>query len=194
MLHRIIVPTYFGADRQHLHWLGKAHPLDIVQRYCDAVVQESKHLCFVWCWFGETNAPVIWPLVSAGQARRWAGKIHIERSWLNRTVAARSGVDSNPGTTAAITKFAVWGPWRRLARRHRVRSVRCIPLGDQTRTYCGFLIVYSDAPGYFDTMGPHFDELGKLFASVALNRDPNKAIPPRSVVSVGADDSVRAPC
>ena len=105
-----------------------ASPLEVVQRYCDAVVQASTHLCLAWCWFGQVDAPVIRPLVSAGRASEWARQMHIERNWLTRRGPAFRAVDTGQSETVAISRYAVWGPWRRLAQEHQVRAVRCIPL------------------------------------------------------------------
>jgi len=155
--------------------VGNESPLDVVQRYCDAVVQASSHLCLAWCWFGPAHSPVIRPLVSAGRAREWAQQMRIERNWLTRRGPALRTVESGQGETVAISRFAVWGPWRRLAHEHQVRSVRCIPLRGDSPGRSGILVVYADAPDYFDALGRYFDDLGQLFASVLLNREAAQA-------------------
>jgi hypothetical protein len=152
-----------------------APPLEVVQRYCDAMVQASAHLCLAWCWFGQAEAPVIRPLVSAGRASEWARQMRIERNWLTRKGPAFRTVDTGQSETVAISRFAVWGPWRRLAQEHHVRAVRCIPLRGHSAQRSGILVVYADAPGYFDLLGHYFDELGQLFTSVLLNREAAEA-------------------
>ncbi len=152
-----------------------APPLAVVQRYCDAVVQASSHLSLAWCWFGPTNAPVIEPLVSAGRASDWARQMRIERNWLTRRGPALRSVDTGHSETVAISRFAIWGPWRRLAQEHQVRSVRCIPLHGDSPARTGILVVYADAPDYFDALGRYFDDLGQLFASILLNREAAEA-------------------
>ena len=152
-----------------------APPLEVVQRYCDAVVQASTHLCLAWCWFGQVDAPVIRPLVSAGRASEWARQMHIERNWLTRRGPAFRAVDTGQSETVAISRYAVWGPWRRLAQEHQVRAVRCIPLKGHSPQRSGILVMYADAPDYFEALGTYFDELGQLFASVLLNREAAEA-------------------
>ena len=152
-----------------------APPLEVVQRYCDAVVQASTHLCLAWCWFGQVDAPVIRPLVSAGRASEWARQMHIELNWLTRRGPAFRAVDTGQSETVAISRYAVWGPWRRLAQEHQVRAVRCIPLKGHSPQRSGILVMYADAPDYFEALGTYFDELGQLFASVLLNREAAEA-------------------
>ncbi|WP_302174316.1 ATP-binding protein [uncultured Hydrogenophaga sp.] len=152
-----------------------APPLEVVQRYCDAMVQASAHLCLAWCWFGQAEAPVIRPLVSAGRASEWARQMRIERNWLTRKGPAFRTVDTGQSETVEISRFAVWGPWRRLAQEHHVRAVRCIPLRGHSAQRSGILVVYADAAGYFDVLGHYFDELGQLFTSVLLNREAAEA-------------------
>lgn len=154
---------------------GDAPPLDVVQRYCEAVVQASSHLPLAWCWFGSAQSPFIQPMVSAGRARDWAQQMRIERNWLTRRGPAFRAVEEGYTETMAISRFAVWGPWRRLARQHRVRAVRSIPLKGPSPGRSGILMVYADVPGYFEVMGQYFDELGQLFASVLLHREAAEA-------------------
>ncbi|MGC4365594.1 ATP-binding protein [Hydrogenophaga sp. R2] len=154
---------------------GDAPPMHVVQRYCEAVVQASTHLSLAWCWFGPANSPVIRPMVSAGRAADWARHMRIERNWLTRRGPALRTVENGQSETVAISRFAVWGPWRRLAQDHQVRSVRCIPLRGESPSRSGILVVYADAPDYFNVLGRYFDDLGQLFASVLLNREAAEA-------------------
>lgn len=137
-----------------------------MQRYCDAVVQNSRHIPLIWCWIDDCKAPFITPQISAGVASEWARLIRIERNWLTRDCVESSSHENNGGSLEAISRFAVWGQWRHLAERHGVRSVRCISVGKQSPTRSAYMVVYADVPWYFEALGPYFDEFGFLFASI----------------------------
>ena len=152
-----------------------AAPLEIVQHYCDALVAASSHLVLAWCWFGERDAPTIRPLVSAGRAAAWAQRMAIPRNWLTRQGPARRCLSSGQSETALISRYAVWGPWRRLASEFPVASVRCIALGAPDDDRGGILVVYADQRDYFDQVGGFFDEIGALFGSVLSSREAARA-------------------
>ena len=141
-------------------------PATLVRRYCDAIVEACPRLPLAWCWFGPCDAELIEPQVIAGRARDWAGGLRIRRTWLTRHGPAYRALDGRAGEPVDISRIALWGPWRRAAAEHGIRSVLCVPLPSTVERQCGVFVVYGDDKDMLATTACLFAALGRMFGAL----------------------------
>ncbi len=146
---------------------SEADPQGLIERKCRLLTAKAPHIVLAWTWFGPPQADTLRPQAVAGAASAYARELVIERTPLTavgpafRTLAGRRLEPFN------VSTVSLYGPWRRAAREHGVRSVLALPLQSWHDDQRGLFVLYSDVEGYFDRVGVGlFEALAQLFSAV----------------------------
>ncbi len=146
---------------------SEADPQALIERKCQLLTAKAPHIVLAWTWFGPPQADSLRPQAVAGAASAYARALVIERTPLTaigpafRTLAGRRLEPFN------VSAASLYGPWRRAAREHGVKSVLALPLQSWHDDQRGLFVLYSDVEGYFDQVGVGlFEALAQLFSAV----------------------------
>lgn len=143
-----------------------AAPDIVIRRVCESVTAATPSIVLAWVWLGDADTDVIEPQVVVGPASEYGRTLRIERNFLTQLGPAYRVLSGEPPSSFAISRHAVWGPWREAARRFGVRSVVVVPLSGE-EPHRGLFALYSSIPNYFDRVGVTlFEALGQLFHAV----------------------------
>ena len=142
-------------------------PLQLIARHCEALTALAPHIVLAWTWFGSPSPDRIRPQVVAGAASSYARELIIQRDWMTRLGPAFRSIEGRRLEPFSVSRRSLYGPWRRAAQEHGVRSVLALPLRSSLDDQCGLFVLYSDIDRYFDRVGVGlFDALAGLFSAV----------------------------
>jgi diguanylate cyclase (GGDEF)-like protein len=139
----------------------------LISRHCETLTQLAPHIVLAWTWFGPPAPDQIRPQVVAGSASAYARDMSIDNNWLTRLGPAHRALAGRRLEPFAVSQRSLYGPWRRAAQDHGVKSVLALPLCSSVDDQRGLFVLYADVPGYFDQVGVGlFDALAGLFSAV----------------------------
>jgi len=142
-------------------------PRLLITRHCEALTALAPHIVLAWTWFGPPDPDRIRPQVVAGAASAYAHELVIDRGWLTRLGPAFRSIEGKRLEPFSVSRRSLFGPWRRAAQAHGVRSVLALPLRSSVDDQRGLFVLYSDVPDYFGRVGVGlFDALAGLFSAV----------------------------
>ena len=88
--------------------------------------------------------PLVVPQIVAGRCADYARALRIERNWLTARGPVFRAIEGQRSEIFGISRWSTWGPWRKVAREHGVRSVIALRLSSTTDARRGLLVLYSD--------------------------------------------------
>lgn len=157
----------------------------LLQHYCDQLTARVPNLRLAWIWFGNPDTRMIVPQVRAGAARAYAERLCIARSPVTERGPAYRALQGQRSEPYRISTLSVFGPWREMAREHGMQEALALPLQSSVDAQRGVLVLYADAPGYFERVGlPLFEAMAGLFSSALSRAARHKAL--QNAVTVDA--------
>jgi diguanylate cyclase (GGDEF)-like protein len=151
--------------------LSQAHTHDpnaIIQGICNSIVNASPHIKLAWAWFGDTDATAIRPLIYAGPAAAYAETLSIPRNGYTVKGPAFSALLTDKPDYRGVSRFSLFGPWRRAVIEHGFEVAVAFPLKCANPQMRGILVFYADDQHYFEAIGlAPFEALARV-AEAAL--------------------------
>ncbi len=153
-----------------------AVPTEVLQSYCDALTSLAPRIVIAWIWFGDPAARTVVPQIVAGRCADYARGLRIERNWLTERGPVFRAIDGRRSEIFGISRWSPWGPWRKVAREHGVRSVIALRLSSSVDERRGLLVLYSKTENYFNFLGAGvFRSMAELFSLVLSNEGRHDA-------------------
>lgn len=149
----------------------------LLRRCCQQLTQRVPHIRLAWIWFGAPDTQMIVPQVREGAARRYADGLSIARNPLTERGPAYRALQGYRSDPYQISSLSFFGPWREFAREQGMHECIALPLRSSVDAQRGVMVLYVDAPGFFERVGlPLFDAVADLFGSVLSRAARHKAL------------------
>ncbi len=141
---------------------------DVVLRICESVVGATPRVRLAWFWVGSPDATELRPMISAGPAKAYAGKLVITKNAITRFGPAFRALLSNHAEVTRVFALAPYAPWRDTARQYGLEVAIALPLRMPDPSRRGLLVFYADDRDYFERVGLAPFEAFARFSEVAL--------------------------
>jgi hypothetical protein len=144
-------------------------PREVLRTACDALVASSERVCLAWMYLGNPDSETIKPSYSVGRASDYTRNLAIDHSPEAMKGPGRRSLAKNEPVLVQVGADSSFSIWRENAHRYGFQEGLTLPIGDPKHALRGLIVIFVDAPNYFERIGMEpFIAFAQL-ASVALH-------------------------
>lgn len=145
-------------------------PDDVLREACDALVSSSSHICLAWMYLGNPDIEPITPSYSVGRAAEYTENLVLDLSPEALSGPGRRSLAMNLPVLVKTRTDPSFNIWRERAFQYDLQEGLTLPIGNPDEAYRGLIVIFADAPEYFDQVGVEPFIAFSQLAGVALDQ------------------------